>query len=93
MEKWHFTVNGEKLSNLVFIKFDEVVELDIILHESYKPMKDKIMSELSTTFNLEEQGTDVEIKVYFYNNKSTDYVDQKKDDLVGRVEIGYEPEE
>ncbi len=93
MEKWKFSINGEKISNLVFIKFDEIVELDIILHESYKPIMDKIKEELTSTFNLEEQGTDVEMMVYFYNNTSKDNVEQRKDDMIGRVEIGYEPEE
>lgn len=92
MEKWKFSVNGEKINNLIFIKFDEVIELDVILHESYKPVKDKIVTEIKNTFNLEEQGTDVELKVYFYNNSSQEFVEQKNE-LVGRVEIGYDPED
>ncbi|MFW6014254.1 MAG: hypothetical protein ACOCQG_03705 [Candidatus Nanoarchaeia archaeon] len=92
MEKWKFNINGEKINNLIFIKFDEVIELDVILHESYKSLKEKIAEEITNTFNLEEQGTDVELKVYFYNNSSQEFVEQK-DNLIGKVEIGYDPEE
>ncbi|MGM5482182.1 MAG: hypothetical protein ACQESF_01860 [Nanobdellota archaeon] len=94
MEKWRFSVDGNKRSNLVFIKFDETVELDIILHETYKEAKDKIISELSSTFNLENQGTDVEVKVYYYNDTSYDNIEQQnKDGFLGKLEIGYDVDE
>lgn len=91
MEKWRFSVDGNKRTNLVFIKFDELIELDVVLHETYKEAKDKVVEELSSTFSLENQGTDVEVNVYYYNDKSHDNVEQQnKDGVIGRVEIGYD---
>lgn len=94
MEKWKFSVDGNKMTNLVFIKFDEVVELDVVLHETYKEAKDKIIEELTSTFNLDNQGTDVEIQVYFYNDTSYDSIEQQnRDGVIGKVEIGYDIDE
>lgn len=94
MEKWKFTVDSEKIANLVFIKFDEMTELDIIMHEKYKPVKDRVMEEISTTFNLDNQDTDVSINIFFYGDS---YYDKKSldaaDFMLGNLEIGYESNE
>lgn len=94
MEKWVFTVNRDKYRNLLFIKFDEITELDIILHESYKPVRKSIKQEVIDTFNLENQSTEVAINFFFYSDKcSSEVENSKKGMLVGKVEIGFDNSE
>lgn len=94
MEKWVFTVNTDKYKNLIFIKFDEVTELDVILHESYKPIRKSIKQEVIETFNLKNQSSEVVLNFFFYSDKcSSEVNNSKKGMLVGKVEIGFDPSE
>lgn len=93
MEKWVFTVDSDKSVNMVFIKFDETTGLDIIMHEKYRDIKEKILAEINRTFNLENTNDDIETNIFFYSQHVSLTESRAENDLVSRFEIGFEPQE
>ncbi len=93
MEKWIFTVFDDKETNLIFIKFDEITELDIILHEKYRQINAKIRKFVNDTFNLENQAADVKLNFFYYRDHEDGEVEQQKNILIGKLELNYEEQE
>jgi hypothetical protein len=90
MEKWVFTVDIEKTKNLLFLKYDEIIEIDIILYEKYKPIKDKIINEITNVFSLNEEQNNIKTNIYYYSSKDTKETINKENSLIGKLEIGFE---
>ncbi len=90
MEKWLFTIDIEKIENLLFLKYDEIVEVDIILNEIYKPISSKIIDEIKNTFSLKDEQSNLKINVYYFSSREVLENLNQQNPLVGKFEIGFE---
>lgn len=67
VEKWFFTVNDDPVSNFFVVKEYEKVEMDIVLHESYKDRSSDIVKQILRFLSYENVFVDIEHSIYFFS--------------------------
>lgn len=68
VEKWFFTVNYDVIENFIVVRDYERLEMDIILHESYKGKEKLILKEISKVLSI-ESSLDVDYSIYYFSSK------------------------
>ncbi|MBN1502896.1 hypothetical protein JW930_05095 [Candidatus Woesearchaeota archaeon] len=91
VEKWFFNV--AHLDNYVFVKYDEPVDVDIILHHKLQKYENQIVIQLEEKLGLREFAEEIYYNTYYYNSsKQTKKL--VSDHMLGRIymEFGFEDE-
>ncbi|MFW6230472.1 MAG: hypothetical protein ACOC32_00420 [Nanoarchaeota archaeon] len=90
VEKWKFSVNSEKFSNIVIIRYGKKeIEMDIIAHEQFRFIETEILDELFRILGLNDFELDIVQNVYFFSKKSSFFNDAESDTLMNRIEVGF----
>jgi len=91
-EKWAFTINQEKGTNFFIINYEETIQIDIVLFEKYAPFEKQIISEITKTMGIEKYGVDTEINIYYFSKRKKQTQEHdKKQVMIGKIDIGFNP--
>ncbi len=92
VEKWYFFVNSERIKNVIFVKYENVINVDLILHEKYKYYKRTIISLIEDKLGLKDLGETIKYEIYYFRNQTTTEKRTKEYD-VNVIDIEWDPEE
>jgi len=88
-EKWFFHINKEKTRNFFVVYYGKEVQVDVVMHESYKHHEDKVVDEIVNLLGLLKFDDEVKIEIYYFNNTSSKRrSSEEKAKLMGEIEIG-----
>jgi hypothetical protein len=89
IEKWEFRIRPDSEKNLLFIRSDEITEIDVVMHAKYKQHEEKIVDELKGIFSFGEFET--EISIFYYNECSKSKIKPARSRIItGKIEFGYD---
>ena len=71
VEKWFFSVNNEGFTNIVTVRYADEIEVDVVMHEKYHYIENKVLDELNKSLGLSKFGTQVRENVYFFNKRTS----------------------
>jgi hypothetical protein len=71
IEKWFFTVNGEKNQNFLVAKYDDNITMDIIMHDKYKFNEKEITAQLEEKLGLSDFGVSVDYTIYYFRSSTS----------------------
>ncbi|MBS3142973.1 hypothetical protein J4464_06310 [Candidatus Woesearchaeota archaeon] len=84
VEKWSFMIHNDPHVNIVFVRFAEHIEADIILNSKYRMIQRKILDHLVEVLRLNE-SPQLRITVYYYSDKH--HTEKHHAYLFGGVEL------
>lgn len=91
VEKWFFAVAENKYENVVYIRDAEIIEVNIIMHEKYRPLETNILHELKTILGMDATEIDTKQELYYYTTKAEKYNKSKRFGLfLGNFEMGFD---
>jgi hypothetical protein len=90
VEKWNFFVNKEKIENTIIIRFSGMTIVDVMLHNVYRYLEDKILDRLVHKLGLYEYDG-LDLNIYFFT-KGSNYEYDCADDLIANIELGFKNE-
>ena len=71
IEKWTFTVGRNDVQNFLYVKFDNDILVDIVMHDSIKSFERKVLSQIEEKLGLKDLGESIKYDIfYFSTNKS-----------------------
>ncbi|MFH2021207.1 MAG: hypothetical protein ABIJ34_07340 [archaeon] len=65
-EKWFFTLDKDNFKNFVFIKYDNYIRADVVMHESYALKEKAIISQIEEKLGLKEFGEATLYEIYYF---------------------------
>jgi hypothetical protein len=71
VEKWNFFIDNKKIKNFLFVKFDNKINVDIVMHEKYKYYEKSILSQIEEKLGLKELGESVSYEIYYFKKHSS----------------------
>lgn len=91
IEKWVFRSDGT--DNFLVVRYDEVVEVDIVLSEKYKPFEDQVLEKIRRTLGLDDAG-ETRTNLYYFRQRSerSDESKRKFGIVIGKFEFDVEDE-
>jgi hypothetical protein len=89
VEKWFFTVNDDQISNFFLVKEYEKVEMDVILHESYKDRASDVVKQILRFLSYENIFVDIEHNVYFFSKMESSSTKRNADRY--EIELDFRP--
>lgn len=78
IEKWHFFVNNEAIKNVMMVKFDTNLIVDVIMHEKYLLNESSILKQISEKLGLDEFGESANYDIFYYKKHSSTKKGNKK---------------
>ncbi len=90
VEKWHFSINEEKMINFANVRYCEHIEIDIVMHEKYRHIERRILEEIINVLGLKEFGMEIIKHVYFFN-KRTFYksTPKRRGVIISKIDVDY----
>jgi hypothetical protein len=89
IEKWEFKIRPDSEKNLIFIRSDEITEIDIVIYTKYRQYEEKIIDELKEIFSFGDFET--EINIFYYKEYSKSKIKPGKSRIItGKIEFGYD---
>ncbi|MEM4267375.1 MAG: hypothetical protein QXK37_00935 [Candidatus Woesearchaeota archaeon] len=89
VEKWDFAVDNEDFINFIYLRFEEMIELDLIVHEKYKIWEQRIITEIMHIFGLAGTELDLCINFFYFKERFDKIVKGRRNSLfIGRIEMG-----
>ncbi|MBI2547811.1 hypothetical protein HYW21_00515 [Candidatus Woesearchaeota archaeon] len=88
-EKWFFTVDQEKIPNILIVRYADRIEIDIVMHEKYKPLEKKILREITDILGTDDMGFEVVQDIYYYDKHSHVKRMPKHKMVIGKIEMGF----
>ncbi|NQV09333.1 hypothetical protein HQ529_05780 [Candidatus Woesearchaeota archaeon] len=89
VEKWYFSLTDE-IQNFITVRFGEDVDVDIVMHEHYRFMRDNIINDLVSTLGLDKFNMPINQRVYFFNKKSVCKSNTKDSGVViGKIQMDF----
>lgn len=89
VEKWHFTVGKDKSKNMVFIKYEETITADLVMHEKYKPSEKQLISQIEEKLGLAEIGENINYSLYYFRKHTTSVKKNVPEYNLMDVEFGF----
>jgi len=71
MEKWELIVNEEAIKNFVYLKYDNKVKADVVLHEKFYLVEKSILNQLGQKLGLKELAEAIQYEVFYYKRFSS----------------------
>ena len=71
VEKWHFSINEEKMINFANVRYCEHIEIDIVMHEKYRHVEKEIISQIEEKLGLNELGDSVSYDIYYFRKQGS----------------------
>lgn len=71
VEKWKFGVNSDPLMNFVIVRCYDEVDLDIVIHESYKTQEQSIVNEIISILGFEGMEESINLNCYYFQKHIT----------------------
>jgi hypothetical protein len=94
IEKWDFSVDNDDFINFLYIRFEDKIAVDLVLHERYKLWEEQILGEISAIFGFESLDIDLGLNIIYYSERFSKSKKGKKGELfIGRIEMGLAPPE
>ncbi|MBN2458340.1 hypothetical protein JXB31_04385 [Candidatus Woesearchaeota archaeon] len=92
IEKWEFSVRPDKEKNIIFIRTEDSIEIDIIINSRYRSCEGRIISELMKILSVnEDDAIETTINIFYYEDRTQKKKKQPKNKLImGKIEIGYD---
>lgn len=91
VEKWLFAIGDDGYENVVYIRDAEVIEVNIIMHEKYRPAEANTIHELKAILGLDSNDLDIKQELYYYTTKAEKYHKNKRFGLyLGNFEMGFD---
>ena len=87
VEKWVFFVGRDNFENILYLHDAELLEFDMILHDSYKDREDRIVRELYKTLGLHNLDVDLKQHIFYYVKRKEEIVKSSRSFLFGKVEL------
>jgi hypothetical protein len=89
VEKWEFRIRPDSEQNLLFIRNDEITEIDAVMHAKYKQHEEKIIDKLKEIFSFGD--FEAEINIFYYNESSKSKIKAGRSRIItGKIEFGYD---
>ncbi len=92
VEKWYFSL-GDQSSNFFVIRYNDVVEIDIVMNEKYKYIEEKLIIKLMNFLGLDDSDAHINQNIFYYTKKSNYYLENDYDSVMQDVNLSYEEEE
>jgi hypothetical protein len=70
VEKWKFTIDNFSQDNFVFLRFEEQVKLDIVLHENYNHLERAILEKLIYALGLKDMSNKIRYDFFYFKRHS-----------------------
>ncbi len=92
VEKWHFAVNNGSYENILYMRDADVIEINILIAERYRPLEKQILTEVQTILGLDVVDFDIKQEVYYYTTHSEGYIPSKKPAgiFLGKMEMDFD---
>jgi hypothetical protein len=92
IEKWEFSVDRDEFINFIYIRFEDKIGIDIVIHERYKLWEEQILAEVNAIFGLESTDVDIGLNIIFYSERFNKTHKGKRGEVfIGRIEMGINP--
>ncbi|MEK6916158.1 MAG: hypothetical protein AABW92_00285 [Nanoarchaeota archaeon] len=88
IEKWVFSVDDDNIKNLLYIKFDSHIKVDIIMHEKYIAQEKRIIDQVEERLGLSEIGEAFSYEIYYF--KRTNNLKKESDMPVNFLDIEFD---
>lgn len=69
IEKWYFTIDNEKIENIIYIRDAEIINVDIVMHQKYKSKEKEILPTLKNILGLRDYDLDINKQYIIIINK------------------------
>ena len=70
VEKWKFGINSDASTNFALVRCTDDVEIDIVMHESYKGQEETITSKLLQVLGFENMDEVLSVTVFYFSKQS-----------------------
>ncbi len=87
LEKWIFSLDNFKHNNVVFVRYETEITMDIILDEMYIYMEEKIRKELIERLGIEDMGSSIMCNIYYYNKFKKKKEENEKNMILTKIEM------
>ena len=79
VEKWKFGVNSDGLLNFALVRCYDQIDLDIVMHESYKMQEVAITTKILQILGFEEMEDVLTVNVYYFSKISEQKFESKNE--------------
>jgi ribosomal protein L19 len=69
VEKWKFGVNSLGLTNFVLVRCCDEVEIDVVMHESFKNQEEMILDEIIAILGFEGMEESMTVHCYYFSKQ------------------------
>ena len=80
VEKWKFSVNKDAAINFALVRTSEEVDVDFIMHESYKKQETTIIKEIVSILGFDGMEEVMNINCYYFNKYNTKELEAKQEE-------------
>jgi hypothetical protein len=90
VEKWKFKIDDFNEDNLIIIRFDSEVQLDVILHERYNYLEKSLLEKFIKILGLKDVSNKIKYEFFYFKRHSAKrriYQDSLDKNLVAEVEL------
>jgi len=93
VEKWFFSIQQEHQENMLFVRFENTITMDVLLHEKYQFIEQQIIEQIVEQLGLKSINPQMAISVYYYSKHKKRKT--KSDDriLLARLEMEMQSDE
>ena len=79
VEKWKFAVNSDAMMNFALVRCTDEIELDIVMHESYKLQEKIITSKILQILGFEEMEDVLTVTTYYFTKQTEQKFETKNE--------------
>jgi hypothetical protein len=90
VEKWKFKIDDFNDDNLIIVRFDSEVHMDIILHERYNYLEKDLLEKIINILGLKDVSNKIRYDFFYFKRHSAKrriYQKPVNQDLVAQIEL------
>ncbi len=81
VEKWRFSVNDQAFLNFALVRCYDELDIDVVMHESYKAQEKGIVDELLSILGFEGMEDTLNLTVYYFSKADQKQFEAVEDSL------------
>ena len=93
VEKWAVNISNEKNSGILIIRYNDPVEIDLIMHEKHKYFESRIIDEIKNTLGLKSMDEKVVQNIYYFNKHTSSKENSPNSQnkaVIGSISLGFD---
>ncbi|MBD3204494.1 hypothetical protein GF327_09460 [Candidatus Woesearchaeota archaeon] len=88
-EKWSFSVNRDAFENIIFLRFDKDITVDVVLRHKYRNVHDIIVRKIERDLGLDTDIISYNLYFFEYHTRKNKEKENMGKILFGRIEFGF----